>query len=62
MAKIVRLLSTNLNIKTRKFYPYFMGVKLKSLAIREEHILRVYENEELRGIFGPMKQEVIDGY
>jgi hypothetical protein len=39
-----------------------MGVKVKSLTTREEHILRVYENKELRGIFGPKEQEVIDGY
>jgi hypothetical protein len=39
-----------------------MGVKLKSLTTREEHILRVYENKQLRGKLGCNKQEVMDRY
>jgi hypothetical protein len=32
-----------------------------SLAIKEEHGLRVFENRVLRKIFGPKKDEVIGG-
>jgi hypothetical protein len=35
-----------------------IGVKLKSLTLREEHRLRVFENRVLRRIFGPKKDEV----
>jgi hypothetical protein len=30
-----------------------MGVNIWSLALRDEHRLRVFENRVLRGIFGP---------
>jgi hypothetical protein len=30
--------------------------------LREEHRLRVFENMELRGIFGPKRDEVIGGW
>jgi hypothetical protein len=33
-------------------------VKLGSLTLREEHRLRVFENRELRGIFGQKRVEV----
>jgi hypothetical protein len=29
-----------------------------SVAVREEHRLRVFENRVLRGIFGPKREEV----
>jgi hypothetical protein len=32
-----------------------------SLASREEHILRVFENRVLRKIFGPKRDEVTEG-
>jgi hypothetical protein len=35
-----------------------MGVKLKSLALRDEHRLRVIDNVVLRRIFGPKRDEV----
>jgi hypothetical protein len=35
-----------------------MGVKLKFLTLREDHILRVFENRVLRRIFGPKRDEV----
>jgi hypothetical protein len=35
-----------------------MGVKLGSLALREEHRLRVFENRVLRKIFGFKRDEV----
>jgi hypothetical protein len=35
-----------------------MGVKLKSLTLREEHRLRVFENTVLRRIFGSKRDEV----
>jgi hypothetical protein len=34
-----------------------MGVKL-ALTLREERILRMFENRVLRGIFGPNREEV----
>jgi hypothetical protein len=33
-----------------------------SLTLREEHILRVFENRVLRGIFVPKRDEVIGGW
>jgi hypothetical protein len=35
-----------------------MGVKLKSLTLREEHRLRVFGNRVLRRIFGPRSDDV----
>jgi hypothetical protein len=35
-----------------------MGVKLGSLTPREEHRLRVFENNVMRRIFGPKRDEV----
>jgi hypothetical protein len=32
------------------------------LTLREEHSLRVFENKALRGIFGPKRDEVIEGW
>jgi hypothetical protein len=37
------------------------GSETWSLALREEHILRVFENRVLRGIFGPGREEVTGG-
>jgi hypothetical protein len=34
------------------------GCETWSVTIREEHRLRVFENRELRGIFGPKGDEV----
>jgi hypothetical protein len=39
---------------------FFMGVK-HGLSLREEHILRVFENKVLRRIFGPKRMEVTGG-
>jgi hypothetical protein len=39
-----------------------MGVKIGSLALREEHRLRVFENSMLRRISGLKKGEIIDGW
>jgi hypothetical protein len=33
-----------------------------SLALREEHRLRVFENKVLKGIFGPKGDEVMRGW
>jgi hypothetical protein len=38
-----------------------MGVKLKSLILREEHRLRISGNWVLRIIFGPKGKEVVGG-
>jgi hypothetical protein len=38
------------------------GCETWSLTLREEHILRVFENRVLRRIFGPKRDEVIGGW
>jgi hypothetical protein len=38
------------------------GCETWSLALREEHRLRVFENRVLGGIFGPKRDEVIGGW
>jgi hypothetical protein len=35
------------------------GCEIWSLTLREEHILRVFENRVLRRIFGPKRDEVM---
>jgi hypothetical protein len=38
------------------------GCETRSLTLREEHRLRVFENRVLRRIFGPKRDEVIGGW
>jgi hypothetical protein len=38
-----------------------MGVKLGLLTLREEHRLKICENRVLRRIFGPRRDEAIEG-
>jgi hypothetical protein len=38
------------------------GCETWSLTLREEHILRVFENRVLRRIFGPKRDEVTKGW
>jgi hypothetical protein len=38
------------------------GCELKSLKLKEEHRLRVFENRVLRRIFGPKRDEVMGGW
>jgi hypothetical protein len=38
------------------------GREIWSLTLREEHILRVFENRKLRRIFGPQRDEVTGGW
>jgi hypothetical protein len=38
------------------------GYETWSLALREEHRLRVFENKVLRRIFGPKRDEVTGGW
>jgi hypothetical protein len=38
------------------------GCETWSLALREEHRLRVFENRVLRRIFGPKRNEMIEGF
>ena len=55
------LLSKNLKIKiyrTTIFLVVLYGCETWSLTLREEHRLRVFENRELRRIFGCKKDEV----
>jgi hypothetical protein len=56
-----RLLSKNLKIRIHKtiILPVVLyGCQTWSLALREEHRLRVFENRVLRRIFGPKRDEV----
>jgi hypothetical protein len=55
-----RLISKNLKIKTYKtviLLVVLYGCETWSLTLREEHRLRVFENRELRKIFGPKREE-----
>jgi hypothetical protein len=56
-----RLLSRNVKVKIYKtiFLPFLLyGCETWSLALREEHRLRVSENRVLRRRFGPKRDEV----
>jgi hypothetical protein len=56
-----RLLSRNVKVKIYKtiILPLVLyGCEIWSLALREENILRVFENSVLRKIFGPKRDEV----
>jgi hypothetical protein len=60
-----RLLSKNIKIRIYKtiILPVVLyGCETWSLTLREEHRLRVFENRELRRIFGPKKDEVTGGW
>jgi hypothetical protein len=55
-----RLISKNLKIKIHKtvILPVVLyGCETWSLALREEHRLKVFENRVLRRIFGPKREE-----
>jgi len=55
------LLSNNLKIqtyRTRIFPIVFYGYESRSLTLREELRLKVFENRVLRRIFGPKREEV----
>jgi hypothetical protein len=56
-----RLVSKNVKIRIYKtiILPVVLyGCETWSLALREEHRLRVFENKVLRRIFGPKRDEV----
>jgi hypothetical protein len=56
-----RLLSKNLKIRIYKtiILPVVLyGCETRSLTLREEHRLRVFENRVLRRIFAPKRDEV----
>jgi hypothetical protein len=58
------LLSKNIKIRIYKtiILPVVLcGCETWSLALREEHRLRVFKNRVLRRIFGPKRDEVIGG-
>jgi hypothetical protein len=38
------------------------GCETWSLTLREEHILRIFENRVLRRIFGPKRDEMTGGW
>jgi hypothetical protein len=55
-------LSRNLKVKIYKtiIVPVALyGCETRSLTLREEHRLRVFENRVLRGLFGPKRDEVM---
>jgi hypothetical protein len=56
-----RLLSKNLKRRIYKTVILY-GCETWSLTLREEHRLRVFENEVLRRIFGPKKDEGTGGW
>jgi hypothetical protein len=41
---------------------FHYGIAYRSLTVREEHKLRVFENRVLRRIFGPKKDGVTGGW
>jgi hypothetical protein len=47
--------------KTTILLVVLYGCESKSLTLREEHRLRVFENRMLRRIFGPKRDEVTGG-
>ena len=56
-----RLLSKNLKIKIYRniiLLVVLYGCETWSLTLREERMLRVFENKVLRRIFGPRRDEV----
>jgi hypothetical protein len=56
-----RLLSRNVKVKIYKtiILPFVLyGCETWSLTLREEQILRVFENRVLRRIFGPKRDDV----
>jgi hypothetical protein len=60
-----RLLSNNIKIRIQKttILPVVLyGRETWSLALKEEHRLRVFENRMLRRIFGPKRDEVTGGW
>jgi hypothetical protein len=60
-----RLFSKNLKMRIYKtiILPLILyGCETWSLAIREEHRLRVFQNKELSRIFGPNRDEVTGGW
>jgi hypothetical protein len=59
------LLSKNININIYKtiILPIVLyGCETWSLTLREEHRLRVFEDRELRRVFGPKRGEVTGGW
>jgi hypothetical protein len=48
----------NIKYRTVILSVVFYGCETWSLILREEHRLRVFENRELRRIFGPKRDEV----
>jgi hypothetical protein len=55
------------NIKIRIYKSVILpavlyGCETWSLTLKEEHRLRVFENRELRRIFGPKRNEVTGGW
>jgi hypothetical protein len=57
------MLARNVTVKVKLYKPIILpvvlyGCETRSLTLREEHRLRVFENRVLRIIFGPKRDEV----
>jgi hypothetical protein len=52
-------MNSNQATRIHVFPVVLYGYKTRSLTLREEHRLRVFENRVLRRIFGPKRDEVI---
>jgi hypothetical protein len=62
---VFRLLSGNLYVKIYKtiiLHAVLYGCRARSVTLREEDRLTVYEKRVLRGIFGPKREEVARGW
>jgi hypothetical protein len=60
-----RLLSKNVKVRIYKtiILPVVLyGCETRSLTVKEEHKLRVFENRVLRRIFGPKMDGVMGGW
>jgi hypothetical protein len=42
--------------------PFLFGCEISSLPLREERRMKVFEKRVLRKIFGPKKEEVVEGW
>jgi hypothetical protein len=64
MALGLQKISNNItkHIQGCNFPVVLYGCETWSLALTEEHGLRVFENRVLRRIFGPKRNEVMEGW
>jgi hypothetical protein len=53
-----QLLSKSIDVQRYNFTGYFNGYETWSVALREEHKFRMFQDRMPRGIFGPKKDGV----